>query len=158
MAEDGTPNLGLSKDVEIIREILFGEELAQIKAEVERLRSRVETLIKDTSALRQEWKASQKNQEDLARQEEARLASIQEKISEHEHGIREVLEAEKQARQRAVRNLSRRLVRRLERLKAETNEELGAYQVKQDNLVSSLAEALVAYRPQPPAPEENPDS
>ena len=158
MADDGTPQLSLSKDVEIIRDILFGDELSKISSEVERLSGQVEALMKETAALRRELRSSEKGREALARQEETRLAAIQEVISEHQDGLQEVLEAEKQARQRAVRNLSRRLTRRLERLKVETSEGLDAYQLKQDNLVSALADALTAYTPNLADPQENSDS
>jgi hypothetical protein len=150
---------GLPNDVQIIREILFGDQAKQFQARIERLEQAIAALKEENNQLRQalEAEASTRQQEtqtggsQLSEVEKQLHSKIQQLDDQANRRIEEESQRQNDAREAARKSLEARL----ERLQADTADQFHHRDEthtlecrKQDELSTALIAALEAFRKQ----------
>jgi septal ring factor EnvC (AmiA/AmiB activator) len=121
MSEKTKPQINLSNDVQVIRNILFGEHL-------ERIQKQLESLEKELAAARKENKALWK---ELKAENEQHFEELGTRLEQSNNAQGQANEALRQDFDAQIREISKRLL---------------SHEEQQGGLLSSLAEALTQVR------------
>lgn len=121
MNEKSKPEVNLSQDVQVIRNILFGEQLEQIQNQLEALERELAAARKENKAL---WKELKAETDQRLEQFSARLEQSSSSQGEANGALRRDFEAQ-------IAEISKRLL---------------SHEEQQGGLLSSLAEALTKVR------------
>ncbi len=150
MSDQNSPNAELRKDVDTIREILFGENLQIFEKRIRSLEDTVAGLQAENSKLRETLAADAEAHEQLLR----RLGEVQDQV-QHELGalqseLHSQAKADRESHQKAVNKLNDALSGELSQVYERLEDQLDAHRQLQDELVESLAAALVSYQQNSP--------
>lgn len=136
MAANKTSELSLTDDVQVIREILFGEQAKLFK-------ERITSLEESISALKKE---NERLHKALANEIEAREKATLERVQALEDDLSRRLEAEGGDRQQAQSDLQRYLEEQLRQSVQDLTARQDANFVQQGDLVEALVKALGGYK------------
>jgi predicted nucleic acid-binding Zn-ribbon protein len=139
MADGKGADPKINDDVQIIRQILFGEHLETLASRLEHLES---TVLELGDALGKETKARLADRE----ADSDGLTQLREELREEFDGLQQKLleDVDKiaQKQQKALEGLSRKV----DKIMREVRKEMSGHESQLENLVGSLASALTAYR------------
>ena len=154
-----TREVSLNDDVQVIREILFGEQVKLFKERIEALEEAVAGLQQENNQLREAL-----NAEAEARQREDRAGGDQLgeteqqvllRVKSLEEQLSGKIDSECRDRQKAVEDLDQSVRKQFEQTRRENAREFaGLHQIhhtsieQQEELTTALAAALTAYREQ----------
>jgi chromosome segregation ATPase len=156
MANQSDINLG--NDVQVIREILFGEQLQSIQDHIHNLEDKISNLQKENQKLQAALEAEAKTREQDIKTSEGTLDTatkqLERQLKTIEEEINTLIDKTVQDQGKALKDLDRKSVKLLNQLQAEIAEQMTEHQKLHDGLVTALASALLQYTQGPDTADE----
>jgi ABC-type transporter Mla subunit MlaD len=146
MTENDTPEMKLNDDVQVIRNILFGEHLKNLQDRIATLEQSVRELKEENHQFRQLMQAESNERKRADKKAEENLAGLKstlvEQITSIEEKTNDQFRILRQDHQEEIKNLNQKQNSQSEQIR----EEINSHDHKLSNLIAVLASALVEYQ------------
>jgi len=141
---------GIDNDVQIIRQILFGEQMKAMQGKIEAMEKEIGSLKRETSRLQKELQAEQESRHQEYQSLDKVISSAQaenkSKLIETEEKLIKRVEGEGNTISQALSEAQGSLNAKIDQLSNQTDGLFAEHDRLHENLISSLASALVKFQ------------